>query len=65
MENITITLPKDDVILIVKSMKIAQAKKQCEIRQHLRKNQEEHTKNKLCFIHQSNQLTQYIEYLIK
>lgn len=65
MENITITLPKEDVILIIKSMKIAQAKKNCEIRQHFRKGQEEHTVNKLCFIHKSNQLTGYIEYLIK
>ena len=65
MENLTITLPKDDVILIIKSLKIAQAKKKCEIRQHFRKGQDNHTKNKFCFIQKSNQLTEYIEYLIK
>jgi len=65
MKTINLTLPEDDVILIIKSLKIAQAKKKCEIRQHIRKEQEEHTKNKFDFIHKANQLAEYIEYLIK
>jgi len=65
MEKINLTLPKDDVILIIKSLKIAQAKKRLEAKQHFRKNQKEYAEKKITFIHKSTQLTSYIEYLTK
>jgi len=65
MENLTITLPKDDVVLIVKSLKIAIARKKREVNSHLKNKETLRYESKQSFIHKSNQLTNYIEHLIK
>ncbi len=65
MKSIDFTLSEDDAILIIKSMKIARARKKREVNSHLKKKETEIAKSKQSFIHKSSQLTDYIEYLIK
>lgn len=65
METIELTLQKDDVILIIKSLKIARARKNQELNYHIKKQETQMAESKQSFIHKSAQITEYIEYLIK
>jgi len=65
METIELTLQKDDVILIIKSLKIARARKNQELNYHIKKQETKRAECKQSFIHKSVQITDYIEYLIK
>jgi len=53
MENLTITLQKSDVILIIKAMKIARARKKREVSNHLKKEEMQRYESKQSFIHKS------------
>ena len=65
MKTIDFTLSKDDAILIIKSMKIARARKKREVNSHIKNKETDRAESKQSFIHKSEQLTDYIEYLIK
>jgi len=65
MKTINLELQESDAILIIKSMKIARARKKREVNAHVKKNETERSESKQAFIHKSEQLSEYLEYLIK
>lgn len=65
MKTINLTLQEDDAILIIKSMKIARARKKRELNSHIKNKETERSESKQSFIHKSEQLSEYLEYLIK
>jgi len=65
MRTVNIELKEEDAVLIVKSLKIARARKKREVNYHVKNNETERASSKQSFIHKSAQLTDYIEHLIK
>lgn len=65
MEYINLSLPKEDVALILKCLNIAKSKKRLEAGQCLKRNQIESHGNKYLLIKQISELSYHVEYLIK
>ena len=63
--TITLSLSKEDAIMIIKCLKVAKARKTIEARHELKKGGTEWANKKFAFVTKINELTQYIEYLTK
>ncbi len=63
--NINITVSKDDAVILLKSLKVTKARKKLEATHHMRKNEFELSNKKFEFVNKIDQLSHYLEYLIK
>lgn len=65
MEMITICLPKDEAVTLIKCLKIAKARKRLEANHHLKKGEVHNSNLKFSIVQKINQLSEYVEYLTK
>ena len=63
--NINITVSKSDAVVLLKSLKVTKARKKLEANHHFKKNEFELSNKKFEFVNKIDQLSHYLEYLIK
>jgi len=65
MKTIKVTLFEDDVLVLMRCVKIAKARKKIESNQHLKKMDIDQSNKKLLLVQKLDQLSEYLEYLTK
>ena len=65
MKTIKVTLFEDDVLVLMRCVKIAKARKKIESNHHLKKMDIDQSNKKLLLVQKLDQLSEYLEYLTK